>query len=201
MSDTGRWRHTVPNYLTLSRLIIAVLMAFVIATAATLWLFEIIGSLDVLKYSLTVATVAAVVAFATDYLDGWWVRRWPESGSVWGQKWDPVADKAAVLVYLGYLFCAGAIPFGVNAETVMVLIILSREIAVSVLREMVGHENVPVVAGGKWKTTFQMLALLAYGTAVVPEWVPALLLLLATILTLWSGWQYFRPILYRSLVD
>ena len=86
-------------------------------------------------------------------------------------------------------------------------LILFREFAVSALRETVaGKVKLPVTLLAKWKTTLQMLALGALQLALVPlwegfglplEWLPQfqtfayVLLWIAAIVTLWTGWQYF----------
>jgi cardiolipin synthase len=79
--------------------------------------------------------------------------------------------------------------------------ILSREILVSGLREFLAElrVSVPVTNLAKWKTTMQMVAigfLLAgpAGDAIVPgvSLVGLTLLWLSAILTLYTGWDYFR---------
>ncbi len=78
---------------------------------------------------------------------------------------------------------------------------LSREILVSGLREFLGGVavSVPVSRLAKWKTTFQMVALgfLLIGPAGEPVFAYTMevglsLLWLAAILTLYTGYDYFR---------
>ena len=84
-------------------------------------------------------------------------------------------------------------------------LILFREFAVSALRETVaGKVKLPVTLLAKWKTTLQMVALgclqlvlLWDGFGLPLEWQPHfqtfayVLIWLAAVVTVWTGWQYF----------
>ncbi len=81
------------------------------------------------------------------------------------------------------------------------IIIFNREILIAGVREFMALYNVIVHISwmGKWKLTLQMLAigfLIAgdYGDAVVPHCmaIGKTIFLAATILTVWSGWEYMR---------
>src|SRR5215471_7099449 len=83
----------------------------------------------------------------------------------------------------------------------LVIFILCREILVSGLREYLAElrVSVPVTQLAKWKTTLQLVAvgfLIAgeAGDAVVPVVTPIglALLWLSALLTLYTGWDYFR---------
>jgi len=85
-------------------------------------------------------------------------------------------------------------------------LILFREFAVSALREtMAGRIELPVTLAAKWKTTLQMIALgcqlfarnwdgfgLAFDYLGAFQLFADILIWLAAIITLWTGWQYFR---------
>lgn len=133
----------------------------------------------------------------TDYLDGYIARRY-KLESNFGKFLDPVADKifiATVLVSLianGHLNDWGVIP---------VLLILCREFLISGLREFFGPKNIqfPVSKLAKWKTGIQMFALGflimgEYGVPVLPLNVEIgyTLLIIATILTVITGWAYVK---------
>lgn len=155
-----------------------------------------------IKESLVYVSMLAMFAFVTDFWDGWIAKRWVSQRSAWGTKWDPVADKAAVFSFMGYLIVAGV--FGPWWWTCMflLLLILLRELAVSGLRVIVGHENMQVVQGGRVKAFFQMLALLLFGLLpTLPTgftWLAMATLFLATTLTITSGWSYLRPYVVRG---
>ncbi len=138
-----------------------------------------------------------VVAALTDVLDGYVARAWEQQTSL-GRMLDPIADKllvAAALMMLaaqqtiaGWSLCAG-------------VIILSREILVSGLREFLGEVNVsvPVTNLAKWKTVGQNVAigfLLAGGAGdKIFPWTTLTglcLLWAAALITLYTGWDYFR---------
>jgi cardiolipin synthase len=81
------------------------------------------------------------------------------------------------------------------------IVILCREILVSGLREYLAElrVSVPVTQLAKWKTTLQLVAvgfLIAgdAGDAFVPVVTPVglTLLWLSALLTLYTGWDYFR---------
>ena len=85
-------------------------------------------------------------------------------------------------------------------------LILFREFAVSALREtMAGRIELPVTLAAKWKTTLQMVALgcqlfarnwdgfgLSFEYLDEFQFFSDVLIWLAAIITLWTGWQYFR---------
>lgn len=152
------------------------------------------------------AMVIFVIAAITDWLDGYLARRF-EATSRFGAFLDPVADKLIVAVALVVI----AVDYQHWIVTLATIIIIMREMAVSALREwMAEHKLSDVVAVskmGKYKTTFQLIALsmLIYGGQLfgVP-WVEIglMLLIVATFLTVLSLWQYARaawPTVIKSL--
>ena len=81
-------------------------------------------------------------------------------------------------------------------------VILGRELAVTGLRAMAGAEGIVVPASnlGKWKTGFQLAALTALLVHHPFLGLPShelglVLLIVATALTVWSGWEYFSAYL------
>ncbi len=138
-----------------------------------------------------------VVACITDWLDGYLARIWQQQSNL-GRMLDPIADKLLVGATLLML---------VHAKTITgwslwaALIILSREILVSGLREFLAELNVKVHVTqlAKWKTAFQFIALavLVAGPAA-DQFLPGitevglLLLWLAAVLTLFTGYDYLK---------
>lgn len=142
------------------------------------------------------AMVVFVIAAITDWLDGYLARRYNAISKL-GAFLDPVADKLIVAVALIVV----AVEYQHWVVTLATIIIIMREMAVSALREwMAFHQLSDVVAvskTGKYKTTFQLIALsiLIYGGQLfgVP-WIEIgfMLLIIATFLTVLSLWQYAR---------
>lgn len=143
--------------------------------------------------ALGVYTAAAI----TDFLDGYLARAWQQQSPI-GRMLDPIADKllvAATLLVLGsdrtlagWTIWAG-------------IIILSREILVSGLREYLAELKVrlPVSAIAKWKTVAQLFALGFFiagpaGEAVFPGTIKVgeVLLWVAAVLTLYTGFDYLQ---------
>ncbi len=149
------------------------------------------------------ATALFIIAGITDWLDGYLARRLDQY-SPFGAFLDPVADKlmvAAALILLAADWRVTQLVWDQRVFTVVVLVILGREIAVSALREWMaevgkrGHVAVSVV--GKFKTTSQMLAIgmLLWREPLGPLPVfkmGEVLLYVAAALTLWSMLSYLR---------
>ncbi|MEJ8472663.1 CDP-diacylglycerol--glycerol-3-phosphate 3-phosphatidyltransferase [Roseibium algae] len=138
-----------------------------------------------------------VVAAITDFFDGYLARAWQQQSAL-GRMLDPIADKLLVSVSLLMLAAYGTIG---GWSLVAAIIILCREILVSGLREFLAElqVSVPVTQLAKWKTTFQLVAIALLlvgpaGEAVLPGTVLAglIALWLAAILTLYTGYDYFR---------
>jgi CDP-diacylglycerol--glycerol-3-phosphate 3-phosphatidyltransferase len=132
--------------------------------------------------------VAAFAAFATasvtDLLDGRIAR---SRGLItdFGKIADPIADKAltgAAMVTLSYL---GWLAWWVTA------VILAREIAVTGLRFWVIRYGVIAASrGGKLKTLLQVLAISLYMLPGVPQWLRAVVLAAAVVVTAGTGGDY-----------
>jgi CDP-diacylglycerol---glycerol-3-phosphate 3-phosphatidyltransferase len=174
---------TIPNLLTLFRLILIPVF---------LWCFYS-GIENARFWAAFVFWLAAI----TDALDGYLARKLEQS-TPFGAFLDPVADKVMVAVAL-VLVAVDSLSLWV---TIPAIIMISREIIVSALREWMAElgkrANVAVSDLGKYKTIAQMLALI--GLIWRPEWwlvswftpVGMVLLYLATVLTLWSMYEYLK---------
>ena len=132
-----------------------------------------------------VATAVYCGAILTDYLDGILARR---SGKVtaFGKLMDSVADKALISTMFFALVAEGSMPAWMAAVMVV------REFAVTGLR-MVALEAEEVIAANRWgkaKMVAQSAAvfILLVGYFQVGYWA----MLVATVLTLLSGWSYLK---------
>lgn len=132
------------------------------------------------------AFILYVIAAATDSLDGWLARSRGEV-TVAGAFLDPLADKLLVSGALLALVETGE----VSAWVVMVII--TREFAVTGLRLVAVSENLVIPASrfGKAKTLSQNIAIAWIITQVGPVWLTDVLLWIAVVLTVLSGVYYF----------
>ena len=158
-----------------------------------------------------VAFLVFAIAGFSDWLDGFAARKL-KAGSAFGRMLDPIADKVLVAVALMMLVAEGAFvqvrPNGTLSllKVVPAIIILSREILVSGLREYLAgaQVSVPVTTIAKFKTAVQMLAIgamiltpLAHRitpgiTGATYEVIAYALLWIAAALTVYTGVVYFR---------
>lgn len=148
--------------------------------------------------------LASAVVFAlasiTDFLDGYLARSRGQVTDL-GRFLDPMADKLIVSATLIMLVQLGRCPAWVA------FVIIGREIAVTGLRAAAAASagNVVISAGwwGKIKVGFQIPAIIClllyypyYGLDMAL--LGTICLYIALVLTLWSGWVYFRQ--YWSLI-
>ncbi|MEY2730127.1 MAG: CDP-diacylglycerol--glycerol-3-phosphate 3-phosphatidyltransferase [Betaproteobacteria bacterium] len=142
-----------------------------------------------------VATVLFVAVALTDWADGYLARKLGQT-SAFGAFLDPVADKFLVCACLLVLVEMGRV------DTLVALVIIGREIAISALREWMAQigasRSVAVHIVGKLKTTVQMVAIpfllydgLLFGVLDTAAWGTALIYA-AAVLTIWSMVYYLR---------
>ena len=144
-----------------------------------------------------IALAIYIIAAITDYFDGYLARAWSQQSAI-GRMLDPIADKLLVASCLLML----AADETINGMALWAaIIILCREILVSGLREFLAElkVSVPVSKVAKWKTVAQLVAvgfLIAgpAGEAVLPGTIATgiVLLWVAAVLTIYTGWDYFR---------
>jgi cardiolipin synthase len=145
-----------------------------------------------------VATSMFVLFAITDWLDGYLARKLNQT-SAFGAFLDPVADK--------FLVCAALLMLvEMNRVHVLVaLVIIGREIAISALREWMAQlgagKSVAVHMVGKLKTMVQMVAIpfllfdgVLFNAIDTRQW-GGVLILIATVLTIWSMVYYIRKAL------
>jgi len=211
-----RW--TLPNTLTLLRLLAAPGVALMFLYFARPWADW---------FALLLFAGAAI----TDWFDGYLARLWGQETRL-GAMLDPIADKAMVLIALLVIVSySGMTPWLILPAT----IIIFREVFVSGLREFLGDagKGLAVTRLAKWKTTAQMVAIAVLFSSGIfwhhflerisggmspdiiegilageipdevgivwldlarrwSEWIGLALLWIAALLTLVTGWDYFR---------
>jgi cardiolipin synthase len=182
----------LPNLLTYGRIV-----AVPAVVACMSWQLEMQGGVWLRWVALAIFIVAGI----TDILDGYFARMWGQQ-SAFGRMLDPIADKLLVSACLLMLAADGTIRgWAVWAA----IVILCREILVSGLREYLAElrVSVPVTRLAKMKTALQLVAigfLLAgkAGDALFDTNFPIVttigltLLWLSALLTLYTGYDYFR---------
>ena len=150
------------------------------------------------------ALTVYIAACITDWLDGYLARVWHQQSTL-GRMLDPIADKLLVGTTLLMLTHDNTID---SAHVAAAVIILCREILVSGLREFLAELNVRVHVTqlAKWKTTMQMIALgvLLAGPAgdkLIPgvTWTGLVMLWMAALLTLWTGYDYLKAAIRTAM--
>ena len=177
----------IPNILTIGRILIVPF--FVLA-------FYLPGF-----YGDLTALILFIVASFTDFLDGLLARMYKEESKL-GELLDPIADKIIVATALLLLVMDQTIK---NYEVIAAIIILTREILISGLREFLakGKIKLPVSNLAKLKTFLQMfsISLLLLGDTgnkilnfqdYNAQTIGIILLWLSAFLTLYTGYDYLR---------
>lgn len=169
----------IANLITVARIVLAPLFVWLVV-------------LDDGQHGLLrlVAGAIFVLAIATDGVDGAIARK-RNLVTNSGILLDPIADKVLIIGALGALWWVGELPLWV------MLVIVTRELGITVFRFIALRDRViPASRGGKLKTIIQALALSSW---LVPSWVLLgswvfvlnwVLMVLAIILTLWTGAWY-----------
>jgi len=177
----------IPNYLTIGRIIIV--PVFVVS----FYLPGFYG--DIIPFALF------ILASFTDFLDGLLARMYKEESKL-GELLDPIADKILVATALILLVMDGTIK---NYEVVAAIIILTREILISGLREFlaIGKIKLPVSNLAKLKTFLQMFSISILltgetGNKIInfqdynAQTIGIILLWFSAFLTLYTGYDYLR---------
>ena len=192
MANTGSsgtiWN--VPNRLSVARLVLAILV-FVFMPLGMFW----------------AAIVAFLIAAGTDWLDGWWARKYDQVTQL-GRILDPFCDK--FLICGTFILLAVAMqnfPWYASVAGWMAVVIVARELLVTALRSFIENAGGDFSAkmAGKLKMWFQciaavacLIALAMVGTepqtadaAKVPSWLNITIIVsvwLAILSTLYSGY-------------
>ena len=177
----------IPNILTIGRIIIVPIFVL------TFFIPGFFG--DLIPFFLF-----ALASF-TDYLDGLLARMFKEESKL-GELLDPIADKILVAAALILLVMNGTIK---NYEVIAAIIILTREILISGLREFLarGSVTMQVTSLSKLKTVIQMVSIAILltgesGNKIInfqdynAQTIGIILLWLSAFLTLYTGYDYLR---------
>ncbi|MCR9198494.1 MAG: CDP-diacylglycerol--glycerol-3-phosphate 3-phosphatidyltransferase [Planctomycetaceae bacterium] len=183
----GRESLNIPNLITLSRLLLAIVL-FALIDHGQYWLS---------------ATALFVIAAATDWIDGYLARKYGQVTTL-GRIMDPFVDKIIVggtFLFLleknGQTSGEQIVQSGVNAW--MVIIVIGREMFVSSLRGFLEQQGRDFSASwsGKAKMMLQCVALTASLLSMSDQadfpWLPLtrdILLWSAVAVTVWSGMVY-----------
>ena len=177
----------IPNILTIGRIIIVpiFILTFYLPGALGDWMPFFIFFL----------------ASFSDFLDGLLARMYKEESKL-GELLDPIADKILVAAALILLVMNGTIK---NYEVVAAIIILTREILISGLREFlaIGKIKLPVSNLAKLKTFLQMFSISILltgetGNKIInfqdynAQTIGIILLWFSAFLTLYTGYDYLR---------
>ena len=177
----------IPNILTIGRIIIVPIFVL------TFFIPGLFG--DLIPFFLF-----ALASF-TDYLDGLLARMFKEESKL-GELLDPIADKILIAAALILLVMNGTIK---NYEVIAAIIILTREILISGLREFLarGRIAMQVTSLSKLKTFIQMVSIAILltgesGNKIInfqdynAQTIGIILLWLSAFLTLYTGYDYLR---------
>jgi CDP-diacylglycerol--glycerol-3-phosphate 3-phosphatidyltransferase len=179
--STNPWN--VPNALSSVRLLMAIAVCACIE-----------------MQSWTTALILFVVAASTDWIDGWWARKYQQVTKL-GRILDPFVDK--VIICGAMIALAGAKDSPMAPW--MATLVVARELLVTSLRGMVEGQGGDFSAKqlGKWKMVLQCAAVIAsllYLRALpeVPDWLKALVPICiwgSILLTVLSAIEYILVIL------
>jgi CDP-diacylglycerol--glycerol-3-phosphate 3-phosphatidyltransferase len=172
-------RH-LPNFLTMGRLILVPPIVLLLFFPG--------------RFPSAMAGLLFLLASITDYFDGFIARRFKLESS-FGRFLDPIADKVLVCAALIMLISLDRV------SAWIVMLIITREIAVSALRAIskTWDTSLKVSPVGKLKTVFQFSAIVPliihyeYNFFIPIDFhlIGTVLLYVALILTWWSGLDYF----------
>jgi CDP-diacylglycerol--glycerol-3-phosphate 3-phosphatidyltransferase len=154
----------------------------VLLAPALVWLIVVGGAVP-----RDVAAAVFLVGGATDGVDGYIARRY-RAVSKTGQWLDPLADKLLVAAPVLTLAASGAFPVWAA------VIIVAREVAISVLRAVLGLRGVslPASRSAKAKTMLQLTAIVLYILPLGPHLhaTRVAVLIVAVAFTVSTGLEY-----------
>ena len=186
----------LPNKLTVFRIFITIFIIIIL-----LFPFHAIGISSIklfinesivvsLKY--IIAGVLFIIGCLTDFVDGYIARKYNMVTEL-GKMLDAIADKILVNSVLIILAAQGII------HPLIPVIIVSRDTIVDVIKMIVGNKKgaVAAIKSGKIKTTFMMvgLSLTLFNNLPFELWnlkISSLFLIIATVLSIYSGIEYYK---------
>ena len=186
----------IPNILTIGRIVLVPVFVF------AFYLPGLLG--DLIPFFIF------LLASFTDFLDGLLARMYKEESKL-GELLDPIADKIIVATALVLLVMNDIIR---NYEVIAAVIILTREILISGLREFlaIGRIKLPVSTLAKYKTFLQMFSISILltgetGNKIInfqdynAQTIGIILLWLSAFLTLYTGYEYLRKGIDHAIAE
>ena len=183
----------VPNQLTIGRLFLTALFVAVMSIPD-----QLLKSVNLLDYRITIATLFFLIASLTDFLDGYIARKL-NLVTDFGKLMDPLVDKILTSAVFIILSKEEMIPAWIT------ITIISREFLVTGLRLLASNQGKVLSADslGKWKTTSQIIVasyfltilgsnepILKYLKFINQPRFGDLLIIICTTITVISGWSY-----------
>ncbi len=170
---TSVW--TLPNRLSLIRILFIPLIIFLIATQEDQLLFA--------------SSLLFIIAGITDGLDGWIARRMRLTTRL-GLYLDPIADKLLVSSVLIALTYYHVVPLWVT------IVLVGREFVINSLRSFYATEGIAIYPSlaGKLKTTFQIIGISCLLFSPSLRWVGLAVIYLALFFSLYSAFRYIHAI-------
>ena len=181
LKPIGRESFNLPNAITLSRLILAVVL-FVMIYLEAWWL---------------TAAALFVVAAGTDFLDGYLARKYGQVTTL-GRIMDPFVDKIIICGAFIFLLEKNA-RFDSGVNSWMVIIVVGRELFITSLRGFLEKQDIDFSASwsGKIKMALQCMAVTGALMSLSPHFQTAgflnvrdIVLWTAVAVTAWSGVTY-----------
>lgn len=172
----------VPNLITVVRIFFAPVF---------IWLLLAAGP-DLQSPARWWGAALFIIGLGTDGVDGWLARKY-NVVSEFGKLMDPIADKVLTLGALVTLSILNELPWWVT------ILIAVREIGITIYRfAMLGDHVIAASPAGKLKTIMQFVAISFALLPLAPlvgdwyNWFNVITMTIATVLTLWSGYEYVR---------
>lgn len=179
----------LPNKITISRILLIPIFILILSVPLDLGSWNI-GETN-LPVTHFIAALLFIIASATDWVDGYYARKYNLVTNL-GKFLDPLADKLLVSAALILLIELDLAPAWI------VIIIISREFAVTGLRLVAAGEGLVLAAGqmGKLKTATQMIAIIFlllhdFPFSYFNISIGIIMLYLALLFTVISGADYF----------
>jgi len=175
----------VPNALSAARLLLAIVVCVLIE-----------------RGFYFAAVICFLIAASTDWVDGWWARRFQQVTKL-GRILDPFVDK---VIICGAMIALCAVPNSAIAPW-MATLVVARELLVTSLRGLIEGQGGDFSAKqlGKWKMVAQCGAivsvLIELQYTVVPAWLhwtSIALVWVAILLTVLSGLEYVLLVLKKT---
>lgn len=189
LENQGGKSMNLPNKLTISRIILIPIFILILSLPLDFGAWDIGNTL--LPIHHFIAAMIFIIASATDWVDGYYARKYNLITNL-GKFLDPLADKllvSAALIMLVEMDLAAAW---------IVIVIISREFAVTGLRLVAAGEGIVMAAGnmGKLKTATQMIAIILlllhnFPFSYLNFPLGTIMLYLALFFTVVSGIEYF----------